>query len=75
MSESSSFVPKLAANVSPGQVISYNDWAGFQYANWSGANEAEPGMVKWIGFAGGYGHLNHLPTEVAAGTRLALDAM
>jgi len=54
---------KVAPNVKPGQVISYNGWAGFQYRDWSGANEAEPGMVKWIGFAGGYGHLNYLPTE------------
>ena len=54
---------KLAPNVKPGQVISYNGWAGFQYTDWSGANEAEPGMVKWIGFAGDYGHLNFLPTE------------
>ncbi|MDK1023797.1 MAG: molybdopterin-dependent oxidoreductase [Gammaproteobacteria bacterium] len=54
---------KIASNVKPGQVISYNGWAGFQYPGWSGANETEPGMVKWIGFAGGYGHLNYLPTE------------
>jgi anaerobic selenocysteine-containing dehydrogenase len=53
----------IAANVKPGQVISYNGWAGFQYTDWSGANEMEPGMVKWIGFAGGYGHLNYLGTE------------
>lgn len=54
---------KIAANVKPGQVISYNGWAGFQYTDWSGENEAEPGMVKWIGFAGDYGHLNFLPYE------------
>lgn len=54
---------KIAPNVKPGQVISYNGWAGFQYTGWSGENEAEPGMVKWIGFAGGYGHLNHMPNE------------
>lgn len=54
---------KVAPNVKPGQVISYNGWAGFQYTDWSGANEIEPGMVKWIGFAGGYGHLQHLGNE------------
>jgi len=54
---------KIAPNVMPGQVISYNGWAGTQYTDWSGENEVEPGMVKWIGFAGGYGHLNYLPTE------------
>ncbi|MFQ5382767.1 MAG: molybdopterin dinucleotide binding domain-containing protein, partial [Dehalococcoidia bacterium] len=54
---------KVAPNVKPGQVVSYNGWAGFQYPEWSGANEVEPGMVKWIGFAGGYGHLQHLSIE------------
>ncbi|HEY4669250.1 MAG TPA: molybdopterin-dependent oxidoreductase [Tepidiformaceae bacterium] len=54
---------KVAPNVKPGQVVSYNGWAGFQYTDWSGANEIEPGMVKWIGFAGGYGHLSHLGAE------------
>ena len=54
---------KVAPNVKPGQLISYNGWAGFQYMDWSGANEIEPGMVKWIGLAGGYGHLRHLGTE------------
>lgn len=53
----------VAPNVKPGQLISYNGWAGFQYTDWSGENEAEPGMVKWIGFAGGYGHLNFMPNE------------
>jgi nitrate reductase alpha subunit len=54
---------RVAPNVKPGQLVSYNGWAGFQYADWSGANEIEPGMVKWIGFAGGYGHLSHLGAE------------
>jgi len=54
---------KVAPNVKPGQLISYNGWGGFQYTDWSGANEIEPGMVKWIGLAGGYGHLRHLGTE------------
>ena len=54
---------KVSPSVKQGQLISYNGWAGFQYKNWSGANEIEPGMVKWIGFAGGYGHLQHLGAE------------
>ncbi len=49
---------KIAPNVKPGQIISYNGWEPLQYKNWSGANEIEPGMVKWSGFSGGYGHLN-----------------
>ncbi|GAB4321297.1 MAG: hypothetical protein Kow0010_01580 [Dehalococcoidia bacterium] len=54
---------KVSPSVRPGQIVSYNGWAGFQYTDWSGANEIEPGMVKWIGFAGGYGHLQHLGAE------------
>lgn len=49
---------KIAPNVKPGQIISYNGWEPLQYKNWDGANEIEPGMVKWSGFSGGYGHLN-----------------
>ncbi len=49
---------KVAPNVRPGQVISYNGWEGLQYPGWNGANEIEPGMVKWSGFSGGYGHIN-----------------
>ncbi|MBI5949699.1 MAG: molybdopterin-dependent oxidoreductase [Chloroflexi bacterium] len=50
---------KVAPNVKPGQIVSYNGWEPMQYANWSGANEIEPGMVKWLGFSGGYGHLKY----------------
>jgi nitrate reductase alpha subunit len=50
---------KVAANIKPGQIVSYNGWEPLQYENWSGANEIEPGMVKWLGFAGGYGHLKY----------------
>lgn len=49
---------KVAPNVQPGQIISYNGWEPLQYPQWSGANEIETGMVKWSGFSGGYGHLN-----------------
>ncbi len=50
---------KVAPGVRPGQIISYNGWDGHQYAGWKGANEIEAGMVKWIAFAGGYGHINY----------------
>ncbi|KAA0236595.1 ethylbenzene dehydrogenase, partial [bacterium] len=50
---------KVAPNVKPGQIISYNGWAPFQYKNWDGENEIEPGMVKWNGWAGGYGQLRY----------------
>lgn len=54
---------KVAPGVMPGQIISYNGWDGHQYRDWMGANEIEAGMVKWIGFAGGYGHIQYTETE------------
>jgi DMSO reductase family type II enzyme molybdopterin subunit len=54
---------KVCPGVRPGQVISYNGWDGHQYRDWMGANELEAGMVKWIGFAGGYGHIQYSPAE------------
>ena len=54
---------KVSPSVKPNQIVSYNGWAGFQYRDWSGANEIEPGMVKSLHFAGGYGHLQHLGAE------------
>ncbi len=57
----SSFVSqvKVAAGVRPGQVISYNGWEPYQYADWRHSAETEPGMVKWLHFAGGEGHLRY----------------
>jgi len=54
---------KVSPGVKPGQIISYNGWDGHQYRDWKGANELEAGMVKWIGFAGGYGHIQYTPSE------------
>lgn len=54
---------KVSPGVSPGQLISYNGWDAHQYDGWMGANELEAGMVKWIGFAGGYGHIRYTPAE------------
>ena len=50
---------KVAPHVKPGQIISYNGWEPMQYTGWSGANEIEPGMVKWLALSGGYGHLKY----------------
>jgi anaerobic selenocysteine-containing dehydrogenase len=50
---------KVSPSVKPGQIISYNGWAPNQYKNWDGENEIEPGMVKWNGWAGGYGQLRY----------------
>ncbi len=54
---------KVCPSVMPGQIISYNGWDGHQYRDWRGANEIEAGMVKWIAFAGGYGHIQYMETE------------
>jgi anaerobic selenocysteine-containing dehydrogenase len=48
---------KLSQSVRPGQVISYNGWEPYQYRGWQDAANVEPGMVKWLHLAGGYGHL------------------
>jgi DMSO reductase family type II enzyme molybdopterin subunit len=54
---------KLTPSVRPGQVISYNGWEPYQYRTWKGASDVEPGMVKWLHFAGGYGHLRYWPLQ------------
>ena len=52
---------KIAPNVKPGQIITYNGWEPLQFKDWMGANEIEPGMVKWLHMAAGYGHLKYRP--------------
>ncbi|GIW40830.1 MAG: hypothetical protein KatS3mg076_1407 [Candidatus Binatia bacterium] len=43
----------------PGQIVIYNGYEPFQFPGWSGPENLEPGMVKWLHFAGGYGHLQY----------------
>ena len=54
---------KVTPSVRPGQVISYNGWEPYMYKRWEGAADLEPGMVKWLHFAGGYGHLRYRPLQ------------
>jgi anaerobic selenocysteine-containing dehydrogenase len=49
----------LSQSPIPGQVVMYNGFDVFQFPNWSGPNDAEPGMIKWLHLAGGYGHLKY----------------
>jgi anaerobic selenocysteine-containing dehydrogenase len=68
---------KISAAARPGQVIMYNGWELYQFANWGSPNDVEPGMIKWLHLAGGYGHLRYWPTEwqpcaVMRGTRVGL---
>ncbi len=50
---------KISSLVRPGQVIIYNGWEPYQFREWKGAENVEPGMVKWLHLAGGYGHLQY----------------
>lgn len=54
---------KLSPSVQPGQLISYNGWEPYMYRTWKGASDLEPGMVKWLHFAGGRGHLRYWPIQ------------
>jgi len=50
---------KISPSVRPGQVILYNGFEPYQHQNWYGQADVEPGHVKHLGFAGGYGHLKY----------------
>jgi nitrate reductase alpha subunit len=52
---------KLSSSVRPGQLICYNGWDHYQFREWRGSSNLEGAMVKWLGFAGGYGHLHYWP--------------
>lgn len=54
---------KIAPWVRPGQVIVYNGWEPYQFKGWRGPMDLEPGMVKWLHLAGGYGHLRYWPVQ------------
>ncbi|MCC6383042.1 MAG: molybdopterin-dependent oxidoreductase [Dehalococcoidia bacterium] len=53
----------LSPSARPGQVVMYNGWDPYQFPNWAGPNDVEPGMIKWLHLAGGYGHLRYWVTE------------
>jgi nitrate reductase alpha subunit len=54
---------KLTPSCRPGQVIVYNGFEPYMHENWYSQADLEPGHVKWLGFAGGYGHLRYRPTS------------
>ncbi|MBI5948928.1 MAG: molybdopterin-dependent oxidoreductase [Chloroflexi bacterium] len=72
-------VPALvSASAYPGQVTMYNGFEPYQFPNWAGPNDVEPGMIKWLHMAGGYGHLRYWVTEwqpsaVMRGTRVGIE--
>ena len=52
---------KLSPAVRPGQVVLYNGFEPYMHENWYSQADLEPGHVKHLGFAAGYGHLTYRP--------------
>jgi len=52
---------KLSAAVRPGQLIIYNGWEPYLFRDWQDPANVEPGIVKWLHLAAGYGHLRYRP--------------
>ena len=50
---------KLSPSVRPGQVIVYNGFEPYMHEKWYSQADLEPGHVKYLGMAGGYGHLRY----------------
>jgi len=50
---------KISAAVRPGQVIIYHAWDPYQFKGWKSYDAAIPGLIKWLHFVGGYGHLRY----------------
>jgi DMSO reductase family type II enzyme molybdopterin subunit len=54
-------IAKLTPACRPGQVILYNGFEPYMHEKWYSQSDLEPGQVKWLGLAGGYGHLQYRP--------------
>ncbi|GAB4338604.1 MAG: hypothetical protein Kow0010_26970 [Dehalococcoidia bacterium] len=73
------FVPvKTSPSARPSQLVMYNGFEPYQFPKWTSPNDAEPGMIKWLHLAGGYGHLRYWSTEwqpcpVMRGTRVNVE--
>jgi DMSO reductase family type II enzyme molybdopterin subunit len=50
---------RVTPAVQPGQLILYNGFEPYQFEGWRDFSHLEPGMVKWLHLAGGYGHLRY----------------
>ncbi len=50
---------RVTPAVRPKQVILYASWEQYLFPEWKDVTWVEPGMVKWLHFAGGYGHLGY----------------
>ncbi len=70
---------KVSPAVRPGQVIMYNGWDPAMFPDWRGPMDLEPGMVKPLHLAGGYGHIAYRPgcwqpVPVDRATRVEMEA-
>lgn len=54
---------KISPAVRPGQLVLYASWEQYLFAGWKDVTWVEPGVVKWLHFAGGYGHLGYSPMQ------------
>ncbi|MCC7364861.1 MAG: molybdopterin-dependent oxidoreductase [Dehalococcoidia bacterium] len=54
---------RVTPSVRPGQLVIYNGWEPYLFRGWNGQADVEPGMVKWLHLAGGYGHLRWSPVH------------
>jgi len=52
---------KITPACRPNQVIVYNGFEPYMHENWYSQADLEPGHVKHLGFAAGYGHLTYRP--------------
>ena len=50
---------KVSPGVRPGQVVLYASWEPYLFPGWRDGTLVEPGMIKGIHLAGGYGHLGY----------------
>ncbi|MBW2240584.1 MAG: molybdopterin-dependent oxidoreductase [Deltaproteobacteria bacterium] len=57
----SKMAAKLTPSCRPGQVILYNGFEPYMHKDWYSQADLEPGHVKHLGFAAGYGHLQYRP--------------
>jgi DMSO reductase family type II enzyme molybdopterin subunit len=54
---------RLSSLVRPRQLIIYNGWEPYMFRDWKDQAMLEPGMIKWLHLAGGYGHLRYWPIQ------------
>ncbi len=50
---------RVSPAVRPGQLILYASWEPYLFEGWKDGTYVEPGVVKWLHFAAGYGHLGY----------------